>query len=368
LSIDENRVFELEKYDKSICWPSVAETDLAWHDPSQLPFRLAGFAWFQHERVFRRLPSRPRYPLPQSVEELANHTAGGQLQFETDSKNLAIRVELFKPFSGDNMSPIGKCGFDCYISEDGKLPQYYSSTRFNPTSANYDSWMFERLRSKRRVVTLNFPNYEGVRSLHVGLDRSASVSAPPPYSRLGTVVIYGTSITQGGSAARPGLVYSNILSRRLNIEVINLGFSGSGLAEPEVAHVIGEIRNPALLVLDYDANIRRTELLKQRTPDFIRILRSYHPTTPMLVCSKPPFMTETINPEVTAYRLARRDFLHHTVDRLRADGDVNIHFFDSSNIYGEQWHECTIDGRHSTDLGFMQMANAFEPAYRALLF
>jgi len=363
----ETRVFEIHGYGGQQK-PKVSEADLAWRvNPVAAPFRLAGFAWYAQDKIFRRMPKEPRHKLSESVDGLANHTAGGQIQFRTDSTRLALRVSLVGPHDADHMTAVGECGFDCYISEGGPS-RYYSSTRFDRSKTEYDAWMFGAVSKKMRTITLNFPLYQGVKEIALGLDPDARIEAPPPYAVKGPVVIYGTSITQGGCANRPGTLYTNILSRRLNAEFVNLGFSGSGLGEPELARTINEIESPSMIVIDNDSNIRETATLAARLPVFLSILREVHKTVPVLVISKPRFSSETLHPEVIIYRERRRDIHRKAVDDRRAQGDKAIHFFDGAELYrGDVWEECTVDGVHCTDLGFMFMADALTPVFRKIL-
>ena len=342
------------------------EPALVWHSPKAPPFHLAGFAWFERDRVYRRMPVHPPYPLSDGVEALANNTAGGQLRFQTDSTRLALPVTLAGPADMDHMPASGQCAFDCYLG--APLNQRYLSTgRYDHHQTSYETRLYELAGHASRCVTLNFPLYMGVDDLLVGLDEAADVLAPPPYDSDGRIIVYGTSITQGGCAARAGMCFTNILSRRINREFINLGFSGSGRGEPEVARTIATIERPALFVLDYEGNSGGIEPLRKTFPEFIRILRDAHPDTPILAISRTRFANEHVDPNAQGERLERRDFQRKTIDDLRASGDANVHFLDGSDLLGDRFDECTVDGVHPTDLGFMRMADAIEPVIRRIL-
>lgn len=182
------------------------------------------------------------------------------------------------------------------------------------------------------------------------------------------MIVYGTSITQGGCASRPGMCYTNILSRRINREFINLGFSGNGKGEPEVARVISTIDRPGLFVLDYEANCNDYDRLSATLPAFIRILRNAHPTVPILAASKIPYATEAWHPVAVEKRLRNRDFQRQLVEECRAAGDTNVHFLDGSGLLGEEgWQECTVDSVHPNDLGFMRIADGLEPVIQGIL-
>jgi hypothetical protein len=357
---------DVKKYDRNMRTARRKDQSLRWLDPKRPPFRLAGFAWFAKDRVYRRMPVKPKHTLPEAVDVLANCTAGGQIQFQTDSRRVFLRVKLAGTGVMYHITAVGQNGFDCYLGPAGRQ-RYCSSARFEPDQVEYETCCYELPAGVVRNVTLNFPLYQGVKSVLVGIDRGARVIAPPKYVDPRPIVVYGTSITQGGCAARPGMVFTNIISRRFNRPFINLGFSGSGKGEPEVALVTAEIRNPAAIVLDYEGNVGWVEGMRNTLPAFIRILRRKHPLTPILVVSRCAFAGECHTPGATRGRLVVRDYQRDEVRRLRAAGDRHIFFHDGSDMLGTDFDECTVDGIHPTDLGFMRMADALTPVIRRLV-
>ncbi|MFA7186039.1 MAG: SGNH/GDSL hydrolase family protein, partial [Victivallales bacterium] len=219
---------------------------------------------------------------------------------------------------------------------------------------------FQFPESIMREITLYFPLYNGVEKLSVGLDKNAAIAAPKPFIDDGPIVVYGTSIAQGGCASHPGMCYSNILSRKLNRPFINLGFSGNGKGEPEVAEHISRIKDPAMFILDYEANVL-PERMAETLPGFIRILRGKHPTTPILVVSKVAYAREVFDEGEKNKRESSKKIERENVEKFRAAGDKNIHFIDAGLFQGEDFWECTVDGGHPTDLGFYRMAENLLP-------
>lgn len=347
-----------------------SETTVRWYSPLEQPFVISGFAWFEQERKYRRLPTLAKGAVPAAVDHLANHTAGGQIRFQSNSSSLSVRVKLTGKANMSHMPATGQCGVDCYVAPADKNGpwQYGNTTKYDHSLIEYECALYSNWPATMRNIVLNLPLYQGVEEIWIGLDEGATVVAPPAYSSHKKVVIYGTSVTQGGCASRPGMVYSNILSRRIPLEFINLGFSGNGKGEPELAEVISQIKDPACLYVDYEGNCVSTELFRETLPQFIRIYREAHPLTPILVVSRIRYAREEITPHLYEMRMERKRFEQQLVNELREQGDLNIYFFDGSNSLGEEdFFECTVDGSHPTDLGFIRMADAIEPVLKTLL-
>ena len=355
-----------------------AEEGIVWHAPWNEPFQLAGFPWSDSDRVFRRLPLHLPKPLPPAVELLSWCTAGGQVRFTSDTDILKVKVRLREqfgmdcappagPYGFEHMAHTGVSGFDLYLGEPG-AERFYGVTRFPSGAQEYECQLLGRSGREPLSFILNFPLFNGVEELHVGIGADASIEAPPPYRIDRPVVVYGTSITHGGCASRPGACYTNILSRRLNVPFVNLGFSGSGQGEREVAEATATIRNPALFILDYEANSGGK--MDGTLPGFIEALRASHPEVPILVVSRIRFAKESLKSEPGMRRAGNRcrTYQQSYVNMLRAAGDLHVHFFDGARLLGRDYDECTVDGVHATDLGFFRMAGKLAPVIQDLLY
>jgi hypothetical protein len=365
--MSQEKSSEVEKYDKAMRPGGPAGEGYQWHDPKETPFNLGGFAWLKTDGIYRRMPAKPAETLPEAVDSLANCTAGGQLRFQTDSRKLAVRVKLHDKADMNHMPATGQCGFDCYIGPPRQM-RFCNVTKYDHHLVEYEHVLFDFDERRMRNITLNFPLYMGVDELHVGLEPDARILAPPAWEIPRRIVVYGTSITQGGCASRPGMCYTNILSRRLNVEFVNLGFSGSGRGEPEVARTIAEISDPACLVLDYEGNCPEFERLRETFPAFIRILRKAHPAVPVVGVSRIAFAGDLHKPKGLQMRLKRAELQRHTIEEMVDAGDENLYFVDGSTFLGEDdFDECTVDGVHPTDLGFLRMAEALRTVFEDIL-
>jgi lysophospholipase L1-like esterase len=178
------------------------------------------------------------------------------------------------------------------------------------------------------------------------------------------ICFYGTSVTQGGCASRPGMVYTSILGRWLDRPTINLGFSGNGQAEPEMARLLAEL-DPAVYVLDCMANMD-PKLTTERMDYMVRTLRAKHPQTPIVVVECLRFQNEDDVEQNRTAMAMRTAAMKIAYDRLSAGGIGGLHYLKADDLLGHDG-EGTVDGIHATDLGFQRMADVFTPVLSALM-
>jgi lysophospholipase L1-like esterase len=354
---------EAEKHDPNMKVKTPDEKGLVWYQPYEAPMTLLGFKWFEeNNRKYYRLPEAMNDKFRKPVVSLAGNTAGGQIRFKTDSRRIVVQAELPRVANMDHMARTGQNGFDLYIGPAGRQ-RFVGQARIRNKILTQE--LLRASTKEMRNVTINFPLYNGVKSVKIGVEAGAKVESPEPLVNDGCVVVYGTSITQGGCASRPGTAYTNILSRLLNMEFVNLGFSGNGRGEPELALAITQIPKKRLIILDYEANAGGS--IKKNIEPFIKILRDANKAVPILVVSKIRYAKELVNPNMTKSRRSNLEFMKSLVDRLTKAGDKNIYFMNGEDLLGENWDECTVDGVHPTDLGFMQMATALSPVISKIL-
>lgn len=344
-----------QKLDQNMALKKADADGIVWFDLREEPFELVGFEWIKTDSVYRRLPVKPDWEIRDAVDQLANHTAGGQMRFRTDSKKILLKVELRERSGMYHMPATGQSGFDLYMKDMG-VQRYLKTTRFPHDTIRYQVELFNVDEKQLRAFTLNFPLYNGINSVQIGLEEKAVVEAPLPFTRSGKFVIYGTSITQGGCVARPGMAYSNILSRKLDVQFVNLGFSGNGRGEPELAHLINQISGTNFIILDYEANASST--IVNTLEPFVNILREKHPDTPILIMSKIRYANANIGSKAYETLMKNRNFQKNLVDERKAAGDNNIYFLDGSKVLGDDYDECTVDGVHPTDLGSERIGEA----------
>ena len=301
-------------------------------------------------------------PIRSVVKELASCTSGGQIRFRSDSRRIVLSVKTIGNKPKATMAETGRSGFDLYV---GKLGSeiFWDAAQPVPGKTEYASEIFRTKSRKMREFRINFPLYNGVSRLSVALEEDARLLPPSPLPIKKPVVIYGTSITQGGCASRPGNAFTNRLSRELQAEFLNFGFSGHGQNEPEIAELLAEIEDPAMYILDSEANSISAKKIRERVPRFLDILRRDHPDTPIVIVTKVPY-----GPRYSQeLPILKEEFRKIYLARKKA-GDKNLYFVDGTNFWAqEDYSENTVDGAHPNDLGFARMAEKLKPILRGLL-
>lgn len=344
----------------------VGDRDVAWHDATRAPFALEGLP-------FRSGPDAPLWRLPgpvaapyvtrEGADGLLRHTAGACIRFRSDTPFVAVRALLADSCDMNHMPRAGSAGFDIYRDA---AP---ASRHVGTAQPNRDETDLVRMLCARggndvgmESWQLNLPLYGGATLVQVGLAPGAVVEPPAPH-RLGRLCFYGSSITQGGCASRPGNAYTTMVCRALDAEQINLGFSGCARGEPDMARLIASLDGLAALVYDYDHNAPTAEHLEATHEPFFRIVREARPTLPILVMSRPDFWP---NAGDEVHR--RREIVRETVERAIAAGDRHVRFLDGATLFGDaNRDDCTVDRCHPNDLGFRRMADAVIAALRDLL-
>ncbi len=348
---------EISKIDKNLAASDMAGDGLCYTDVQQPPFAVYGL--MREAGRYCRMPAAVAASVNEGVANLAVDTAGGRVRFCTDSDTVAIRARMHAINKFPHMPLTGSAGFDMYINE-GEGLQYYRS--FVPPMDMEDGFesSLPMPGRKMREVLLHFPLYSGVISLEVGLAPDAALAAAPAYGGDKPIVYYGSSITQGGCASRPGSAYQAAVARALDRDFINLGFSGSARGEKTVTDYIIGLEMDAF-VMDYDHNAPTPEYLAATHKPMFDAIRAAHPRLPILLMSRP---MRLLNEDDRA----RRAVVEATWQAALAAGDAHVAFLDGPALIPEGiGDEHTVDACHPTDLGFAFMASAVTAALRELL-
>lgn len=339
-----------------------------WFSPSEPPFVLCGFPFYETDGIYRRYPLDPPEELPVKVEDNARGSSGGQIRFSAHTSQLRLRVKLKEvPLHGYHITTLAEAGFDVYAAKGDGNYVFCGVTKFEPTDTEYEALMIQLEKPEKLDFIINFPLRTPVESVFIGLDEDCVPTSPPPFENDKRILIYGASIMHGFCASRPGMIMPNIISRRLNREVINMGVNGSALCETSVAKSVRMVDNVALLIINTEGNCPDDKFISEHLPEFIATYREVHLETPIAVMSFMRESREYIDDVARQRRLAKKEAQIKTVEAFKNAGDKNIYFWDGEDFTSgcedilfeghSAGNECTTDTQHKSDLGFWLMAN-----------
>lgn len=309
---------------------------------------------------YSRFPDSLKSQVREDLWNLGLHSAGMSVRFRSDSPRLQAKWHSRNKFAMNHMTPTGIRGLDLYVLQDDSTWTTVSSARPSMASASSKSTLVVDMEpGKMREYMLFLSLYDGVDSLFIGVDSSAVVELPAVDlpKRDKPVLMYGTSILQGGCATRPGMAHTNILQRDLQREVMNLGFSGNARLDPEIARLMASA-DASVYVIDVLPNCT-APMLEERLEPFVAILRESRPTTPIMLVESPGFPIMRFNQEVDSTLTDKNARLRAIYDRMR-QSDPNLYYFEASKILGDNY-EATVDNYHFTDAGFQHFADAMRP-------
>jgi hypothetical protein len=152
------------------------------------------------------------------------------------------------------------------------------------------------------------------------------------------------------------MVHTAILGRWLDRPVINLGFSGNGRMEKEVAELMAEI-DAAAFVIDCLPNLAADQVA-ERTVPLVKILREKRPDTPIVLVEDRNYTDGFLLAGKRERNETNQAALKKAFEDLKATGDKNLYYIEGQGMIGDD-SEGTVDSSHPTDLGFYRQAEAF---------
>lgn len=336
-----------------------------WTDAGELP--LYGKAVNDTYTRYSRLPGDLSGVSRSKVWELGKNSAGLYIRFRTDSPTLWVRWESETSHVMSHMSPTGSRGLDLYVRSGGKW-RFLAAAKPKLESPLTTRKLVSSMAPEMREYMLFLSLYDGVVRLDIGTDEGHQLlpgAADSPRSER-PVVMYGTSITQGGCVSRPGMAYTNILGRELDRTFINLGFSGNALFDLEIARLMASVETPAAYVIAATENARVSHF-EEHGEDFIKILRNAHPDVPIIIVQAVRYSQDFLNEKEAADMKERMDACRRLYEKFRKSGDKRIYFSDPASAKCFDDAEQSVDGIHLTDLGHYRFAKALLPTLNRVL-
>ena len=349
---------------------TLSAQSIKWYNPESADFHVVqgqAFVEDAREGFYNRLPARAKEDLRKPVWNLSRQCAGESICFSTDSKNIKVRYKVKLRIAMSHMPATGVSGVDLYTydrhgAELWLAPKY----SFKDTVVySYSDIKPMKMRGNGPDYTLYLPLYNEVEWLEIGVDEGARFHFERP-SASKPIVAYGTSICQGACASRPAMAWTNILQRRLDRTVVNLGFSGNAMHESAMIDLLSEI-DAAVYILDGMPNSFSipAPALQDTLVKAVRQLRSKRPDTPIIMTDHCGY------PHAEVYK-SFNDSQNHALKSLEAayqqllgEGVTGLYRLRYEEIGMKA--EMTVEGIHMTDYGMTAYADAYEPLLRKIL-
>ncbi len=334
---------DFTKIDKNMKVETKIEREgLTFYDIDKAPFRIHGV--YREGDRYVRMPRAVAETVSDGVKWLYSLTSGGRIRFVTDSPYIALKVQISGPSKFSFFSVAGIMGCDVY---SGK--RYYG-TIIPPldTTTEYEN-IINIPDPAEREYTINMPIYASTHKVFVGIKEGSTLKPADDYSITKPVVFYGSSVTQGGCASRPGNTYPSQISRNLDCDFINLGFAGSAKGEEAVAHYIAGLDMTAFCY-DYDYNASSNEEYKNTHEKFFKIIREAHPDLPIIMTTRP-------KAHLTEGEIERVNIMLNTYNNAIAAGDKNVYYIKGQDLLIDMLGEAAlVENCHPNDAGFASMA------------
>lgn len=344
------------------------DKNVVYSDASAFP--LYGKCVEQTSARYERLPEEFKGVVRGPLWDLGRNSAGLYIRFRSNSTRICAKWKSTSPRQYmPHMTDAGDSGLDLYILTE-KDGWRFAGSGFDWGGRDKEvksRTIVTNMEPRMREYMLYLSLYNGITSLELGVDEGAVIEAPAVESPRADrpIVMYGTSILQGGCTSRPGMAFTAILGRKLDREVINLGFSGNARLDYEIAEYITKVQNPSLIVLDYVPN-SSAELINERGERFFRIIRDAFPDVPVIFVEDPTFphtiFDQKMLEEVTSKNVAQ----HALYKRLKKSGEKRLHYVSTDGLIGDDG-EATVDGVHFTDLGMMRYVDKMLPVMKKAL-
>ena len=338
------------------------EPPLEWHDVTKWGVEGRAFGDLERKRWFDRLPAVAEGKVTDAVWNLSRDSAGMLVRFKTDATVLWANYTLRKEnLAGANMTRIGASGIDLYARDDQGKWRWVGVTR--PEKKVVRQQIIDGLAPGYREYAAYLPLYNGVDEIAIGTPPTAKFEPLAPRTEK-PIVFYGTSITHGASASRPGMVHTAILGRRFDRPVVNLGFSGNGRMDAAVGELLVKI-DAAVYVIDCLPNMSAA-LVRERCIPLVKQLRAARPDTPIVLVEDRRNTNSWILPARDKHHTENHAALRECYATLQKEGVKGLSYLGGDDLLGHDAEGAT-DGSHPNDMGFVRQADLFEPVLRAAL-
>jgi len=350
---------------------SQSDSNLKWFNPQTNAYStLKGKAWQNTDSAnyYNRLPATAEKEVRKDVWNLAKQTAGEYLDFNTTAQKIVIKYQINGGKSLDNMPTLGVSGVDLYAQDLQNKWHWIKAAYSYKDTVTYSYENFDPT-VKIKKFRLYLPLYNTPKWLKIGVASNADFKVEEANEKA-PLIFYGTSIMQGASASRPGMAWLNILGRKLDQPLTNLGFSGNGRLEAPLIDLINQI-DAKVFVLDCqpnltDKNVYPAEEIEKRITSSVQSLKTNHPKTPILLVEHSSGLPQVnLDTALKGRYIWTSRVLNNAYQKLKKSGVKDLYILTAKEIGFTD--DSTIDGTHPNDIGMMQYADAYEKTIRRIL-
>lgn len=321
------------------------------------PIKVFGVVDFEKKGKLQRLPDEVIEKIPR-LSKQGSRAPGARICFRTDAPEIKIKMTLETLVVDVGMS-IFSCQSAAVYAGERQKSRFLGLVH----PKDYEEKTFEETLSKENVVediTIWLPRNEIVSNLEIEIDDQYVIEEPTPYKYPKPILYYGSSITEGGCCESITNGYNALISRHLDVDYYNFGFSGNARGDMNMAEYISGI-DMSVFVYDYDHNAPTPEHLEATHEAFFKLIRKKNPTLPIVMMTRPAI---TYDDDCKL----RREIVKRTYHNALSAGDKNVYFIDGESFFGDDDREiCTVDRIHPNDLGFYRMASVIEPVIKGIL-
>lgn len=330
--------------------------------------RIINKGWEDTGRKYGRIPTYLQDSVRDVLWERSQCSSGIAVRFATNSSRIGVKYQLLWNTHMLHMADTGLKGTDLYILEGDSVWRHVNTNRPNADKNKMCEKIYvENMDEGMREYMIYMPLYDGVEDLWVAVDSNAIIT-PGNYNIIDSnkkIIAYGTSILQGGCASRSGMAATNIISRALNCEVVNIGISGEGKMDYCMARAMAQIPDADVFLIDPIPNC--TEMMCDTlTYDFINIIRKARPDIPIVMVEGPIYPYARYDKTLGAYLPRKNEAFRRNYEKLMAENPNNLYYVDCVNLDGVE-DDGTVDGIHLTDLGFKYYAEKIIPVLQPLI-
>lgn len=315
-------------------------------------FDLEGFLFFEENKgKFYRLPNRILRNSTKNMQEVAKNSSGGVLKFRTNSKKLTIHCDYEYHRCSSSLSQLSDAGFDLYLIKNGKyefMHCFYPSTEdevLDMEGVISDS-------DEIREYALYLPLFSTISDFDIGVLKGSVIEKSKDIKERKKLLVYGSSISQGACASRPGITYAAITARKMGFELFNCGYSGNCRGELVIADEFAK-KDFDCFIYEYDHNAPDPDFLRKTHKQFYDRIRSAKPNVPIIIVSRPDFNLHNQGTEAERNRIVL-----NTYNNAVTDGDKNVYFVDLRKAFDNyERSDFTTDKVHPNDFGISVIAD-----------